>query len=340
MTTDATTSTPADSAALTAVLAAALDAVITMDGTGRILSFNPAAERTFGYRAAEAVGRDMADLIVPPDLREAHRRGLARHLSGGDPVVLDQRIEITGMRSDGSQFPLELTVTRIASAEPLFVGYLRDISDRRQAEAELKASRARLVTAGDEARRRIERDLHDGAQQHLVMLAMTLRLIRAQTPDDGPLAELVDQAIRELGDATAELRELARGIHPAVLTQGGLRPALKALTRRVPVPVDLTHIPEGRWAAPVEATAYFVVAEALTNIARYADAQQASVSVREEDGRLVVRVRDDGRGGADVTAGSGLSGLQDRLDALGGTLEIDSPPGGGTTLVAEVPCAS
>jgi PAS domain S-box-containing protein len=330
----------ADTGALTAVLAAALDAVVMMDGEGRVLHFNPAAERTFGYDASEVIGRDMAELIVPPTLREAHRRGLARHLAGGDPVVLDRRIEITGMRADGNEFPLELTITRIDGPQPRFVGYLRDISDRRRAEAELRASRARLVTASYEARRRIERDLHDGAQQHLVMLAMTLRLVRSQLEDGTLTAELVDEAIKELADATAELRELARGIHPAVLTQGGLRPALRALARRVPVPVELTDVPEGRWPAAVEATAYFVIAEALTNVARYAEATAASVSVREAGGRLVVRVSDDGRGGADPTSGSGLTGLHDRLDALGGTLVVDSPPGRGTTIVAEVPCGS
>jgi len=305
-----------------------------------VLSFNPAAERTFGYAATEAVGRDMAELIVPPSLRDAHRRGLARHLAGGDPVVLERRVEVTGLRADGSEFPLELTVTRLPGAERRFLGFLRDISDRRRAEAELRASRARLVTASYEARRRIERDLHDGAQQRLVMLAMTLRMVRAEVEDGTRVAELVDEALQELADATGELRELARGIHPAVLSQGGLRPALRALTRRVPVPVDLTDVPEGRWPAAVEATAYFVVAEALTNVARYADADRAGVSVREAGGRLVIAVTDDGRGGADPDRGSGLTGLRDRLDALGGTLRVDSPPGAGTTLVAEVPCAS
>jgi PAS domain S-box-containing protein len=330
----------ADTGALTAVLDAALDAVVMMDADGRVLHFNPAAERTFGYSAQETIGRDMAALIIPPTHRDAHRRGLERHLDGGDPVVLDRRVELTGMRSDGSEFPLELTVTRIAGAEPRFLGYLRDISERRRTEADLKASRARLVTAGYEARRRIERDLHDGAQQHLVMLAMTLRLVRGQLDDGTLTAELVDEAITELADATAELRELARGIHPAVLSQGGLRPALRALTRRVPVPVELADVPEGRWPAAVEATAYFVVAEALTNVARYAEATAASVSVRQAGDRLVVRVSDDGRGGADPDSGSGLTGLRDRLDALGGALTVDSPVGRGTTVVAEVPCAS
>ncbi|HEY8582802.1 MAG TPA: PAS domain S-box protein [Capillimicrobium sp.] len=324
-----------------AMMAAALDCVVAMDGDGRVVSFNPAAERTFGYTEAEAVGRDMAELIVPPPLRERHRAGLARHLAGGPPAVLDRRIEIVGMRADGTEFPVELTVTRIAGeGEPLFIGYLRDISDRKAAEAELQASRARLLEAAYEARRRIERDLHDGAQQRLVMLAMTLRLTRERVKADPELTGMLDEAIDELSAATAELRELARGIHPAVLTEGGLRPALRALVSRSAVPVELEAVPDERCIPAVEITAYFVVAEALTNVARYADASSAAVAITMADGALTVAVRDDGRGGADPARGTGLRGLADRLEALGGRLAVDSPPGGGTVLRAEIPCAS
>ena len=205
-----------------------------MDAGGRVLEWNPAAERTFGWTAAEALGREMADLIVPPALRERHRAGLARYLAGGAPVLLDQRIEITAVRRDGQEIPVELTITRIAgeAGAPVFLGYIRDITDRLAAEEELRASRARIVAAGDDARRRIERDLHDGAQQHLVGLALTLRLARGKLEADPALAgALLDEAIEDLATATAELRELARGIHPAVLTEGGLEPALMGLVR-------------------------------------------------------------------------------------------------------------
>jgi signal transduction histidine kinase len=147
-------------------------------------------------------------------------------------------------------------------------------------------------------------------------------------------------ALEDLRRATAELRELARGIHPAALTEGGLRPALEGLLDRSTVPVDLVAVPAERFPAPVEATAYFVVAEALTNVARYAAAQRARVEVAQAGGHLCVDVRDDGRGGADRAAGSGLRGLADRVAALDGRLEITSPPGGGTVLRAEIPCAS
>jgi PAS domain S-box-containing protein len=325
-----------------AMLEAAQDAVIAIDHRGHILDFNPAAERTFDYAAEDVLGKDMADLIVPPALRHRHRAGLARYLVTGEGPVLDRRVEITGMRADGSEFPVELTITRIdLPGPPTFTGYIRDITDRKQYEAELRASRARIVQAADEARRRIERDLHDGAQQRLVGLALDLRLARNRVLDDPEAAAgLLDEAAEELASATAELRELARGIHPAILTEGGLEPALRSLLGRAPLPAKLTGPPPGRVAAAIEVTAYFTVAEALTNVARYADATRVEVDVTRNDGRLVVEVRDDGRGGADTGGGTGLRGLADRLSALDGRLDVHSPPGEGTTIRAEIPCAS
>jgi len=188
-----------------AMLDAALDCVITMDHEGRVIDFNPAAERTFGYRASYAVGRDMAELIVPPELRERHRAGLARYLATEDPLLLDRRIEITGMRIDGTTFPVELTITRIdVPGPPTFTGYLRNIADRKAVEEELRASRARIVEAADDARRRLERDLHDGAQQRLVELALDLRMAHARLDDDDPAraGELLDAALADLEAAT------------------------------------------------------------------------------------------------------------------------------------------
>ena len=325
-----------------AMLDAALDCVVTMDHEGRVVDFNPAAERTFGYRAGDAVGRDMAALIVPPELREHHRRGLARYLASEQPVLLDRRLEITGMRADGRTFPVELTITRIdLPGPPTFTGYLRDITERKAAEAELRASRVRIVEAADAARRRLERDLHDGAQQRLVELALDLRMARARLDDDpGRVRELMDAALGDLAAATRELRELARGIHPAALTEGGLRPALEALVARSSVPARLVSVPDARFAAPVEATAYFTVAEGLTNAARYAAAGRVEVEAKRLDGRLRIEVRDDGCGGADPRRGSGLRGLADRVAALDGGLDVISPPDGGTLLRVEIPCES
>jgi signal transduction histidine kinase len=205
--------------------------------------------------------------------------------------------------------------------------------------AELKASRARLVEAGDAERRRVERDLHDGAQQHLVALALTIRMARdAVAKKPKAAAELLDEAAEQLDNATAELRELARGIHPAVLSDRGLTPALEALAGRSAVPVEMNASLEERLPGPIEAAAYFVVAEALTNTARYAQASKASVQVERENGSVYVLVCDDGVGGADASKGSGLRGLEDRLAALDGTLAVDSDSGHGTTVTAVIPC--
>jgi signal transduction histidine kinase len=204
---------------------------------------------------------------------------------------------------------------------------------------ELRASRARLVQTADTERRRLERDLHDGAQQRLVALALSLRLARGRVRSDpGQAEELLDEAMAELDQATAELRELARGIHPAILSDRGLRAALEALAGRSPVPVEIDGVPEERLSAEVEAAAYFVVAEGLTNVARYAEASRATIAVARAGGDLVVSVSDDGRGGADPQDGSGLGGLADRVAVLDGRLAVDSPAGEGTRLTATIPC--
>jgi signal transduction histidine kinase len=202
---------------------------------------------------------------------------------------------------------------------------------------ELRASRARLVAAGDAARRQIERDLHDGAQQHLVSLALTLRLARSSSEPQSKTAGLLDSAIEELKQGLAELRELARGIHPAVLTERGLEPALAGLAARAPVPVTVSAELDERLPPPMESAAYFLVCEALTNVAKYASAGEAEVSIRLDDGHVVIEVRDDGIGGADPSAGTGLSGIADRVAALDGVLVVESPPGGGTVVHAELP---
>jgi PAS domain S-box-containing protein len=323
-----------------ATLQAAIDCVITIDHQGRVLEWNPAAERTFGVASADAVGREMADLIIPPDQRARHRAGLRRYLETGEERLLDRRVEVEAQRADGARFPAELTITRIeVPGEPVFTGHLRDITERRAAEAELRRSRARLVETAYEARRLIERDLHDGAQQQLVSVAMMLASVRsALGPEPGEAGELLEEAIIELKAATAELRELARGIHPAVLTEGGLEPALRGLARRSSLPTELVAVPKERFPAAVEAAAYFVVAEALTNAARHASGASAvEVRVQVEDGSVAVTVADDGPGGAKLDGG-GLGGLADRVAALGGELTVLSPAGVGTTVRAEIPC--
>jgi signal transduction histidine kinase len=196
----------------------------------------------------------------------------------------------------------------------------------------------RIVEAADAARRRIERDLHDGAQQRLVALGLDVRIARKKIlADPSTAAGELDRIGQGLAEASAELRELARGIHPAVLTERGLAAAIEALGTRAPVPVEVVEVPRSRLAPSLEATAYFTVAEALTNVAKYAEASHATIRIAQVDGELVVEVADDGVGGADASNGSGLSGLADRVGASDGTLTVSSPPGRGTTIRAVVP---
>jgi len=209
----------------------------------------------------------------------------------------------------------------------------------RENERRLRDSRARIVKAGDAARRRLERNLHDGAQQRLVSLALTLRLATRQLQDHpSETAELLGEASHELQSAIDELRELARGIHPAVLTERGLGPALEMLVDHSHLPVELTaHIPKGL-PSTVEAVVYYVAAEGLTNIAKYSHATAATLQLDTNSKNVVLIVRDNGAGGADPTRGTGLRGLTDRVEALGGRLELHSPPGQGTLLTASIPC--
>ena len=492
----------------TAILDAAFDCIVTMDSAGNVVEVNPATERTFGYDASEMVGRELAELIIPPALREAHRRGVERFVSTGEARMVGHPVELPAMRADGSQFPTEIAITRPElDGSPLFTGYLRDVTDRRrgedalrslaeeqaalrrvattvaseparervfavvteelgrllgadtanmlryepagggvvlgawslrgvpavpvgthmpldsptvsalvrrsgrpervdsyegiggstadllrgfgfraavgapihlggrlwgavmaatvhdrpfpagaeqrmgnfaelvslalanaQAREDLAASRARIVEAGDEARRRIERNLHDGAQQRLVGVSLTLRLCETAFADAGPEAkQLLEHAKEELKGALAELRELARGIHPAILTDRGLVAALEMLVARAGLPVELSASLDERLPGPVEAAAFYIVAEALANVAKHADASSARVRAGRAGGHLVLEIADDGVGGAGEDTGSGLRGLADRVDALGGTLELASPPGAGTTLTARIP---
>ena len=492
---------------LNAVFDAAFDSIITMDADGMVVAVNQTTEAVFGYSEDEMVGRELAELIIPPDLREAHRSGVERYAATGEAHMVGHPVELPAMRKDGSEFPVEIRISQLPG-RPLFTGYLRDVTERRRDEQALRTlaaeqaalrrvattvasetdqarvfevvteevgrllgaqtantirfepdgtgvvvggwstggarnvpvgtrmaldgptvatlirdtgtpqrvddysrtpgttaellrgigfrssvgtpvelggrlwgavlvstieespfaegseqriadfaqlvtqalanaearqaladSRARIVEAGDEERRRIERNLHDGAQQRLVALSLELRLAeRRLTEGDPRAAELLEHATSDLADALEELRELARGIHPAVLSDKGLTAALEMLAGRAQLPVDLCAELEERLPAPVEAAAYYLVSEALTNASKHARASGVRVSVEHTNGNAVVEVSDDGVGGADLRGGSGLRGLRDRVEALGGTLEVDSREGSGTTLVARLPC--
>jgi PAS domain S-box-containing protein len=495
-------------ARMSAIVTSALDCIIGMDDRGRIIEFNPAAERVFGYGRGEVMGRELAEMLIPPTFRGPHRDGLARYLSTGQGPVMNHRTELNAMRADGSEFPVEVAIIRVDDeGAPTFIGYIRDITERRRADTELRrraaeqaalrrvatlvaaeapedsifaalceevgllldahtanmvrydgpdratvvggwsgpgasnipvgtvvpldgetlavrvrrsgrperiddydgiegelaerlrglglrssvsapitvgaalwgvvtastvrdeplpagaeerlghfaelasqalanadarrqlaASRARIVHASDAERRRLERNLHDGAQQRLVSLALTLRLAEgAAARDPEESARLLADAHRELAESIQELRELARGLHPAVLSERGLAPALDILANRSPVPVAMDVAVPGRLPAPIEAAIYYVVSEGLTNVARYARASAVEVRIALDDGHAVASVADDGVGGADPAGGTGIQGLIDRVEALGGALRVESAAGAGTALRARIP---
>jgi PAS domain S-box-containing protein len=285
-------------------------------------------------------------LIVEED-RQAMRDAVARCARQGEPFLVTHRIlhpdgTIRWIEGRGRAFGAGGKLTRM-------VGTCNDVTERQRYEdelratlAEVRASRARIVDAGDAERRRVERDLHDGAQQRLVTLAMSLQLARLSVPEgsESELGPMLDAASAELKQALEELRDLAHGIHPALLADRGLAAALESLALRSPLPVTVS-CPRRRLPATVEVAAYYLVAESLTNAIKYAGASEVAVVVGAdpETHRVTVEVADDGVGGADVAVGSGLRGLDDRVAALCGELSVMSPPGGGTTIRAVLPCA-
>jgi signal transduction histidine kinase len=281
----------------------------------------------------ELTGRRLHDLMFDA-ASSAALASAARALDRGELQAYDFSLELpTGRREFEA---------RIAPSGPDEVtAIIRDFTNQRAAEAELRRSRARIVEATDAERRRLERDLHDGAQQRLVSLSLALRLLRARlaavSERDHEAIAAADEAAAELRIAIRELRELARGIHPAILTEAGLGAAISALAERSPVPAVVSSVPDRRLSPAVEATAYFVVSEALANITKYASATRASIGAQCDGSTLRVEVGDDGVGGADDSRGTGIRGLQDRVAAIGGRLTIESPVGQGTLVVAEIP---
>jgi signal transduction histidine kinase len=270
----------------------------------------------------------------------------AHDASGGQPMSVGRTAPII---VDGEQWGVAVVSSlRAQPFPPDTVARLADFARlvamaiaNAQAKSDLTASRMRIVTAADDARRRLERDLHDGAQQRLVSLALKTRMTEVALPEgqDAVRAQL-DEIVQGLSDVSEELRAISRGIHPAILSKGGLGPALRSLACRSVVPVDLDVDVPSRLPDRVEVAAYYVVAEALTNTARHAHADEVKVSVKATDGHLDLVIEDDGAGGADPSNGSGLIGLVDRVEAVGGHLWVNSPAGVGTSLAATIPCAA
>jgi signal transduction histidine kinase len=273
---------------------------------------------------------------VPGPVSEAMRR-LGVRAAVGVPVIVQGRLwGVMVVSSNAEPLPPD-TEARLAGFTELAGTAIANV----EAQEALTASRARIVATADATRRRIERDLHDGAQQRLVSLALDLRAAQAAAREGtGAVVQQLDEVAAGLDGALEELLEIARGLHPAILADSGLQPAIKALARRSAVPVDLDIRVQGRLPDPVEVAAYYTVAEALTNAAKHARASTASIQVTATDSSLHLRVRDNGRGGADFSHGSGLLGLKDRAEALSGRLDLRSPPGAGTTLEITLPLAS
>ena len=296
-----------------------------------------------------SAGRSFSSIIHPDDRERVHRECSAA-VAQDRPFALEYRV---ARLSGGWRWVLDRGVRTVdRHGHEWLDGIIFDITERRAAEetlrerdaeaariAELQASRARIVAAADDARRRLERDLHDGAQQRLISAVLRLNAAERKLPPDGEGVELLREARAELDAGLAELRELARGIHPAVLTDHGLGAAVRALTLRCAIPVELSDELGERVPPASEAALYYTVAEALTNVVRYAEATVATVRLARGEGWIEAEITDDGCGGADPERGSGLRGLEDRLGAVQGELEIDTAPGGGTRLRARVPLA-
>jgi signal transduction histidine kinase len=280
-------------------------------------------------RAARVDGRNWS-FFEEPVLEGVAREAVSCTVA--TPIAVEGRLWGTMSVSGNRPFPpdteqrlerfTELLATAIANAD---------------GKAELAASRVRIIAASDEARRQIERDLHDGTQQRLVSLGLALRAAADQAPPDSSLRHDLSRIGDELSDAVTELQELSRGVHPAVLSKGGLGPALRSLARRSVVPVELDLRTDARLPEPIEVAAFYVVSEALANAAKHARASIIDVCLESDDGNLVLSVRDDGVGGADLGGGSGLAGLADRVEALGGSFDVRSEPGNGTRITAELP---
>jgi signal transduction histidine kinase len=288
------------------------------------LSDDPSPSQSFGSISE-------ADAFVAIEHEGEYLGALALFKKPGETV---SEVDTELMRNLAAQVALVLRNARLTEQ---LKARLVEISE--QAE-ELRASRQRIVTAQDAERRRIERDLHDGAQQRLLTLSLSLRMAEQKlgAEADPEIKQILKRSAEELKAALTELRELARGIHPAILREEGLSAAVHSLAERAPMPVTVTNGQVGRLPGTVEATAYFVASEALTNVARYSGASKADISLRVEDGWLVVKVSDDGAGGADPANGTGLRGLMDRVSALGGELEVQSRAGQGTVVGARIPC--
>jgi PAS domain S-box-containing protein len=311
--------------------APSLICLVNAEGRVRPFATNKAFEHVLGYEPHETGGVLFWERYVPDGERAAARDFILSAVRSGAASECEGR----WLQRDGGEIDVAWACTPLPKIEsgPWWLITGTDITDRKRHEAEVRRSRSRIVQAADDARRRLERNLHDGAQQRLIALLLQLR--NAQR---GAISaeQAVSAAVGELAAAVKELRELAQGIHPSALSERGLAAALRIVAARAPLPVEL-DVTDAPLESNIAVAAYYIVSEALTNVAKYAEATRVAVRVRETDRALVVVVEDDGKGGADPAGGTGLAGLGDRVAAFEGTLTIESPRGGGTRLRAELP---
>jgi signal transduction histidine kinase len=285
------------------------------------------------YRTGRSARIDVGDWASASGPLHAAGRRLGLSSTVASPIIVEGRL--WGTVSVSANEPLALDLEQRLEE---FTGLIATAIANADNRSELATSRRRIVSASDEARRQIERDLHDGTQQRLVSLGLALRAVEAKVPVDGSdLRSELSHIAAGLADAVEDLQEMSRGIHPAILSQGGLGPALRTLARRSAIPVELDVTTDARLPESIEVAAYFVVSEALANAAKHAQASQIRISLAAGEGRLLVSIRDDGVGGADPHRGTGLVGLTDRVEALGGSIRVSSPPGDGTKIIATLP---
>jgi PAS domain S-box-containing protein len=345
----------------TAVLESALDAIVSMDHEGKIVEFNPAAEKMFGYARDDVIGRPMAEVIIPPSLRERHHRGLKHYLDTGEGPVLGKRLELTGMRVDGSEFPLEVTIVRVKlDGPPLFTGFLRDITRRKQNEEELRRSLealrktdeerrtllAHLVKAQEEERKRIASDVHDDSIQVMAAVGVRLGMLKGRLTDTDQLrwVEKLEHAVQL---SIGRLRHLLFQLAPPALEKEGLAAALREYLEEAfsedSVTYDLESLVGAEPSREIRTLVYRIAQEALSNVRKHAQARHVGVRLEDVDGGLFVQIRDDGVGYSPgdeerpVPGHLGLVSMRERAEMLGGWFRIEGKPGAGTSVEYWVP---
>ena len=314
-----------------------MDALIVMDHAGRVVDFNPAAEAMFGRTRTAVLNQPLAELIMPPASRKAHERGLAHLLATGVGRVVGQRVEMSAVRADGTEFPVELSIVRIRDSEPpLFTGFIRDISERKHFDQQ-------IAELGDEERQRWGRELHDSLGQEMSGIGMLVALLKDELPNDSPQFSIVDQLQTNIEHTKQGLRRFAKGLFPVDVDAHGLRVALQELAKDISTIYPLTCrfecVDDVPLADNFTATQLFmIIREAVTNAAKHAQASEITIRLADEQG-LCVSVRDNGTGlpdKLDETATMGLRIIKHRGNLIGATLQIETPPEGGTLISCRV----